>query len=847
MAKSPTPKSSKAESLTISPSAKKMMDKFSDNNKEINRLQYQIDDESIFDTEAELSKTAAEISSTIQASFSSLLGMGDDFSTTEVNNILSLATTIKNGQFKNANERKKQIDKLKETIASTNNSHMMNMLNTRKQTKAQLYASYDLLLTMIPKMQLAVNTMVNSIISPDDYTKDSLQTFFDSNTIASDQISFVKKNLDELVKKYGVNKNLKDDVKDYLVKGELFYAILSMNQEVKRALHESQTHTKPVNYKKITTLFTESSLQENVFSFSEDKEIFKSCKKLFWEGKDDKPDTEVLSELNYLLDNALVIGSSNQFLNEDFNAAAQMTNNVMLSQEDPKQDKDIDDLKFTSDSAVLKKLLAENVVKLEYNSKVYGYVYLDTVETDTHAPKLNGEQNINITTNSPMGTVLYTANDIPATPEGITNGGPSEMQQNADSRLQFLASVFANKLSRSENISLLKDNESLKNAIYYSLKTKEILKKNKIRLTFFKANEVVHIDRKSSIFDNVLFFAKMYIATLITILMQNIIRGADKRAYYIEVGMENDIANSVNSTIKDIKSKDITGLQNMDVFSILNVVGDFNDYYFPTIDGEKPITIENVEGLTNKSLDDEFLTWLSNNIFSGMGLPSAFLTEIENIDFAKTLSMQNARFIRDIVGEQVILGPGYSKVLRQLFKIEYHNLTEKEEGNEDTNPYSTTAEDKDKKEGDNQIDIMRSIDEDSVEVKFPSPMSLNMANMVDQMSNINQFADPLVDCINWGDKDAETGKVLMKRELYKEYVTGIDWEKFDGMVSKVMQDLTKLAIKKNVKDASVAEDFSDAVNAQPPSAEEDAGLQDDVNTELNADDTGASDIDLNEE
>ena len=399
-----------------------------------------------------------------------------------------------------------------------------------------------------------------------------------------------------------------------------------------------------------------------------------------------------------------------------------------------------------------------------------------------------------------------------------------------DAKLQFIASAFANRLSVEQNISMLKDNEELKYALYNSLKIKKLLVKDSLRVTFFKPSEIVHINRGSSIFDNILFFAKLYIASLITILMQNIIRGGDRRAYYVDTGLENDISNTVQQVIKDVKSKDITGIHNMDIFSILNIVGETSDYYFPTIDDQKPITIDTVSGLDNKSLDNDFLNWLSNNIFSGMGIPSAYLTEVENIDFAKTLSMQNTRFIRDIVAEQTITGEGYTNIIQMLFNIEFKSLSDNE-NNEDSNSEQTSNK---KDKTNTNIDILSLINPADIEVRFPSPMSLNMTNLTDQTSNLNSLIDSFADNIDWENTDAEKAKLRLKTEMFKQYIPNIDWETIDLLVSKIKVDLNKQKIKDNIKNKKDATDMAN-----------DAGIDTDNSTEDT--NTDSNDLDLDTE
>jgi hypothetical protein len=795
-------KDSGQNNITLSKTALSAIEALNKSNSEIASLTHNLDASDLKDDQLTKDRIK-ELEATVRKTFSNLLGKDNDISSDEINHLLAIAST--NGKQKRENdiEQKKRFDEFKKVISTQNNKFLTDMVSTRKHNKKQLYASYDLILSIIPKMKLAVTTWVNSIISPDDFTKSVLNVVNSNTELSSKDTIFFKKATASLIERFSIESNLKQDIQDFLIKGELFFNVISLNEELQALLKENVDHTTKPDYKTITSKFLVTQLNEDV-NGNADKELefLKEGKKLF---TNDKLTSEsFINEMNFIIENGMVIGSSKEFLSEDAKMENEFTSNNYFREKEA-SDKQVDKLKLSTDSAMVKKLLPENIVKLEFNDKCFGYVYVDSV-VDENINGLannmgNGQQNINITTNSPMGTVLYSGKDTPANSEGLGQMS-GELGAAMDAKLQFIASAFANRLSVDQNISLLKNNEELKNAIYNSLKVKRLIKQDKLRVTFFKPSEIIHIDRGSSIFDNILFFAKLYIASLITILMQNIIRGGDKRAYYVDTGLENDIANTVQQVIKDVKSKDITGIHNMDIFSILNIVGETSDYYFPTIDDTKPVTIDTVAGLQNPSLDNDFLNWLSNNIFSGMGLPSAYLTEVENVDFAKTLSMQNTRFIRDIVSEQVILGKGYTTLVQKIYYIEY-TLNEK----------NTSKKDKDTEEENDEetslTDRLAMINVADIKVSFPSPMSLNMTNLNDQISNLSSFIDPIVETIDWGKSDKEKAVAMLKGEMMRQYIPNVDWNMIDGIVSKIKKDLNVTVIKNNIGDKKDATDMAD--------------------------------------
>jgi hypothetical protein len=813
------------QKLKVSASAVKALESLSKSNNKLLTAQDGIPD-IMLNAGSKTERLGKNLNSVIARAYNNFVGLGQDVNAHEVNQLLALS---KRKGDKRSTNVKKQLEDFKKSVGTNDQAAML--VQQRKTYKASLYSSYDLILNIIPKMKLAVNTIANSIISPDDFSKHSFASMFNETRMSKENIDVTKERVKDLLKKHKIEDELKADVVDALVKGEKFFAVLSMNDEIKSLLKENADTEKDGGYE--TLKGSCGSMLNEAAMHRDEGYMVEEGLALFSESKDEKDQTKVaekrkkfVDDLDEFLHENLIIGDSKNFLAEHLEQETELNESAIFQRysqnaNDTPEKTDttsgLDGLRLSTDSAVLKRLDADNVVKLEYDGRTYGYIYLDVVKSDKNdkttkpgAASSSGGMmagNSNSVTSSIQG-VLYSANDVD---RGINNTGQKSGQVLNDPKLAFIADAFVNRLSQKENIRLIRKNEQLKYMIYHSLITKRITKDEKMRIIFFSANEVVHIDRKESIFDNILFFAKMYIATLITILMQNIVRGADKRAYYIDIGLENDAANAVNDVIRSVKAKDIANLHNMDIGSVLNVLGEFNDYYMPTIDGEKPITMETIEGLSNVSLDNDFLNWLSNNIFSGIGLPSAYLTEVENVDFAKTLGMQSARFIRDIIAEQIIFGKGYSELLQKLYLIEHGDPRKKAAAAKSDG--STPEDGKKSKEKDDDV----LLDIESLCVKFPSPVSLNMTNLNDQLNNLNMLVETLGDIIDVPEADKAIGQTAFKREMYKKFLSNLDWEAVEEIMKKVQQEV----IKSKLNPANAPAD------AAPPAGADD-GSEDDA-------------------
>lgn len=153
-----------------------------------------------------------------------------------------------------------------------------------------------------------------------------------------------------------------------------------------------------------------------------------------------------------------------------------------------------------------------------------------------------------------------------------------------------------------------------------------------------------------------------------------------------------------------------------------------------------------------------------------MGIPSAFVNDVNNVEFAKTLSMQNGRFVRSIIMEQKKCGDALTKLVRRLYSLEYLN--------NDTH--------------DNLV-----FDVEQLYVKFPSPVSLNMTNLADQLNNLSGIVDAFADVMDIHPDDADMGKAIFKHKMYEKFMVNLDWK----IVADIM-DTVKIAIgRRKIKSA----------------------------------------------
>lgn len=834
-----------------------ILDRVNNSNELLQKKQFGLTPEEI-DLHNRQIKALNTVESRVNAIFRSHTGSGNknsqNTSNETIDSMLSIANTEygAKGRSKSLDKRTKEaIEKAQKEILDLNKTFLNNMLETNKKNFQENLTTYNLIMKIIPKMRMVMKTFVNTIISPDDFTKSSLNIVLDQNGLSPEVLDEVRERIYSMVDGYGIDKNLSEDVMAYLRDGKLFFIVRSMNDEIKRMLVESgeQGESGVLDYKKFQSelvtikdknLFKNDSFNESVRSASFDNKtshIIKSLNESFGVPENDfKAIDSAVTNIEKYISESFIIGNSlhlleehESFLAEDDNSITEFFgmvagNNSSTSvpkagekykSKEKLTDKEKEAIKKSNldgrEYALFKRVSAGNIVPLEYENNILGYIYLDIVEYDPDGTVIPSDKSDSSTQTSSFlnanasgaGNILqnmvYAGKEEPSSYDksGKTKvenpNGTNGLSAADDARLMFIAKTFTNQLSAKTNIKLLKKSTQLKTAIYNTLAIRKISSNEKIRIVYLKPEEVVYIDRGQSIFDNILFFAKLYITSLLTLLMQNVLRGSPKRIAYVEVGLDNNAANSVNQVIRDMRSKDITSVQNMDIQSLLNIVGDYQDLYIPVIDGEKPIIFDQLESQEAQSLDNDFLNWLSNNIFSSL-LPASYLTEVENVDFAKSLSMQNSRFLRDIVGDQKILSEGYTTLIRRLYDLNIKSNEDEEE---------KTAQSERIKENTNTSITADEFIVQNIEVLFPSPSSLNLTNITDQISNAGQVVDTIIESLKVDEittDEEEDFKKQVKTELMSQYVPTMDWAGYNDVVEKIKREFIFKRISSKLND-----------------------------------------------
>jgi hypothetical protein len=611
------------------------------------------------------------------------------------------------------------------------------------------YNNYRAIYRHIPEAAQALDTYKDNIMSPDDFTKLIFNVVYD-NDLDPKMRERVEDQLGNIMDKYEVEDLADEIIEGALLLGDQYVSVLSIEKELDYML------TDPMFARK--TSLNESDLSKmdidrvNIELNKTDIEKSPLLLEAFTEALNLRPEErELLNEdtlTEFLADTVnknVQIGSKKEFLLERLVAEKE-------ARSEKKSDKDDHEPMYINGSSV-NILEASRVVELKIDNTVYGYYYVQDIDQANvpNAGYLGQSTGREILNPVNMGVNIVSTNNTKFTP----NTNNYSMMGLSDSKVNIISKIFIDTIARKVNKEFVRHNKEFKDFIFNLIKQDYVIKKE-IRLIFFAPEEVVGF-KVPAVYRKIVFFAKLYLAMLTNMLLIKMGRAHDKRVFYVDVGADANYEQAISRVIQDIKTKEFKMDAIGDINTILNLnPGMFDNYYIPTINGEKPIDIDTLAGM-DIEMNNEFIEFLKTSMMSGMGIPRTLIDETVQVDFARTLSARNANFVRGVIKYQKKLTLPFTKLVRRLYENEFKYTNDKES---------------------NILDVVNIT---SIKVEFPSPATLNMTNITDQI----QIAEGNSEFISnqYFPQDPtganEPNRLKMKSKIIKDLLPAIDWDKYD--------------------------------------------------------------------
>ena len=677
----------------------------------------------------------------------------------------------------------------------------------QEQDRLNDYSTYRHIYEMIPQVGEAVETYRDNIISPDDWSKRSIECFRDGPRPESfNGIESLRRLFQILQEKYDLDTLIGDSIKHSLYLGDYFTLVLNLKEEITSMLVEGDAaDTSPLK-----------KIEEGAEGLEEERPIIESAHcpsspdmireviESFCSEEDRTADlegdfrnvfTEYMGsfvEVNddpYNLIKETIEGIRETQRNEVDAPGSKWTMGGMEDagdRKEGKEPKDIGDIR----GSIVRLIDPDYVIKLHStDGHCFGYFYLEYSENSQKIDfrKLGHSQNNLIHS---MDTHLTDLNT------GMMGG----IQKDTKDRL--LTNLFVKTLSsKMKKSSFLLKNPMLARDVYTILR-KARINNRRVRVTYIPPSRMVHWTPEGSshgygrsVLMRVKFFSKLYIGAMTKAFMRNSIWQTEMLVYNIETGFDNDYENMAQDFMRQIKQKTVQFEDMKDITTVMRNVGHFHNLFFPTRGGERPVQIDTVSLGQAGEVDTPFLDYMRKSIIAGTGVPAAFVGYSEEVSFARTLTMDNGRFLRRVVNHQVYYGRSATQLVRLLWDNEFIALKDhektvikddgsgKDEDKRDTRKKNRDerqpgkepiheAKDEDGKEGNGKI-----INSSSIIVRLPSPATLNLTNKTELMQQVDNYSEFVSRTLVGETEDAEYKRLFIEQVVI-DSMPSIPWERY---------------------------------------------------------------------
>lgn len=353
----------------------------------------------------------------------------------------------------------------------------------------------------------------------------------------------------------------------------------------------------------------------------------------------------------------------------------------------------------------------------------------------------------------------YIMSDSLTSIRGSNSGSNAPFNVVDPTRQEHLLQFLAGQLSTFIDKQFVQANQDLRDEIYMILKQNDLFNTpsvDKIKVSFIPPEDMHHLyfkldpntHRGISDLEKAMVPAKIYACMYITDAIAQMVRGQDKRVFYVRQNVETNISKTLMNTIQQIKQGNFGLRQFSSINNVLNMTGKFNDFVIPTnASGDSPVQIEVLQGQQFNDNTDR-MNALKEMAITSTDVPFEIIQTRQSVDYAMQLSMSSSRFLRKIYHRQGQFIPFLNRLITKLYNYEFKN-------------------------------------KDEIEVILPPPMFLNMANTNQLVDNIKQFVQSVTE-YEMNNIEDEKMKNKYMEELFKFYVgTHVELSEHEKILKKV--------------------------------------------------------------
>lgn len=688
-----------------------------------------------------------------------------------------------------------------------NNDNLMNALSTSYMQNKPIYdydKEIDLICGYMPKLQEALDTKRDHVLSPDHFNKEFLKIKKDSDFSFDDtQENIFTKDIKVMKNKYRLEEFLEESYDRVSKYGEDFVYHVPYSTAIDKLLKDREKYgiTSKNSLGNITVSMSEGTLKfeghiDSIIgeSFTVDdksvnikdkidddkfkvKDIPKLKIEIFRE-----PYLESLVSDSYYVNNT-IDKLNKRSLYEAYEPLQDTIGDAVNGKVGDKYigtkesiklrpfDKTLDDKVYVDTSAedglmdvtkkesnkelnikgcILKSVPRHRVIPIYIDNINMGYYYFEFEETDEFSSMTNVSNMFGAKT---------------AQIKTIDNNVKAE-----DEILKSIAASISDKLDK----TFINNNQDLTKEIYSILKYNDLYNversENRMKVTYIPPEDMTHCYFKKDPITNrgisdlakALIPAKLWVCLNLTYVIGNMTRGQDKRVYYVKQTVDTNISQTLLTTIDQIKRSNFNIRQIENINNILNIIGKFNDYVIPVNQsGDAPVQFEVMPGQDIQP-PTEIMEKLEESAINSTDVPLEVINARMSMDFATHYTMSNTRFLRKIIKRQGICEEQrmYSGILTRVYNLEY---------------------------GKNEV----------LRLVLPMPMFLDVSNTSQIIQNVNDLCNNITEAFLADEEDDQVRNIFTKKVKMEYLSTYINTDKLNEYLEESKIEIQRKKLTAN--------------------------------------------------
>lgn len=744
--------------------------------------------------------------------------------------VLSVMTDVINGN-RRSNKRLSSAENLSRMEKSREliNEVFRTQTDVTEDTeRTARYTDYRLIDKYIPEITDSLDVLRDSIMSPDDISKKSVLYSYIGELSTADRELF-ESNMRKLFEKYDFETFISDKIRSTLLLGDGFTIVDKLSSTFTRYLNEGDGEDEELKddgnvLSESADIFASPKFRDRIKAYYEKAKSLNEAS-FVTKGSDGKK-YQVTSDMyvkNTEEEILKMINKNVKYIEDPMKALSDFTKYTGSTVSDKYTDKITKELNING--VYFKDLNPDDVIKLEIDHICIGYIVINRTRgaADTTGgfggSGINGNYSmlgaITSALNPDMGNANNNLQFNQASMSTDAFTGNQNILKDGNTALAYntIVDMLVKGISEKIDNKYIEKNEAFRDLLFGLVRMDYIISKE-IDITFLEASQLDHVKIDSTMTYGVsriassMFPAKLYLALLLTNLMLKINQGRDRRVFYVDTDLDDDFEGNIEQIIKDVKSSEIPTSSfgsTTSVSTVLNTVGSLENYYIPTIDGNRPFDIDVISGM-QVDINDELMEKLLKSAIIGTGVPYNYIDATNEIDFARSLSMQNQGFVKKVVNYQQVFSRFFTKIIRKMYKYEFgiDDIDETKNNKLKEIKIKNKKRGKKSKKDDDADSHSSMIDIEKIEIVFPEPVLLNVTTNNEQIEATNTTIEYITEMyVDANDENADDIKRRFKKELARSvYMKNLDWEAIDKAYDKMQEDSIEEKLLEKISKAS---------------------------------------------